>query len=348
MRLIDSHAHLQADAFAADADLVLGAARLAGVERLLAPGWDLASSRDSVALAERWPRVDASAGIHPHAAATVDEAMWEAIAALARDERVVAIGETGLDYDRGFSPREAQLLNLRRHLALGQELGKPVILHCRSRPGERDAQNDLLRELTSASVDGSDARSRLEGRPPALLHSFSGPVDYGEQALALGLAISFSGLVFRRGEESSAIVARLVPAERLLVETDSPYLSPPGAPRRRNEPRWVEVTARWVAEQRGVALDVLGDGLVDAYDRTFDKPGPKPDRPRAGSRRLPALLQRGACPHRSADQGSDPPGGSCRSAQDEAEMTEMRRYISGAVQLRVTRSLAVHNDGIRD
>ena len=257
MRLIDSHAHLQADAFAADADLVLGAARLAGVERLLAPGWDLASSRDSVALAARWPRVDASAGIHPHVASSVDEALWAEVAELARDERVVAVGETGLDYDRGFSPREAQLVNLRRHLALALELGKPAILHCRSRPGEREAQDDLLRELESA------------GRPPALLHSFSGPVDYGERALELGLAISFSGLVFRRGEEASATVALLVPAERLLVETDSPYLSPPGAPRRRNEPCWVEVTARWLADQRGEDANALGEGLVRAYDEMF-------------------------------------------------------------------------------
>lgn len=269
MRLIDSHAHLQANAFAADADLVLGAARLAGVERLLAPGWDLASSRDSVALAERWPRVDASAGIHPHAASSVDEAMWAEIAELARNDRVVAVGETGLDYDRGFSPREAQLVNLRRHLLLALELGKPIILHCRSKPGERDAQDDLLAELEAAGAGDAGWLQRFGGRPPALLHSFSGPVDYGERALELGLAISFSGLVFRRGEGASAIVARLVPAERLLVETDSPYLSPPGAPRRRNEPRWVGVTARWLAEQRGEDADALGEGLVGAYDATF-------------------------------------------------------------------------------
>lgn len=269
MRLIDSHAHLQANAFAADADLVLGAARLAGVERLLAPGWDLPSSRESVSFAERWPRVDASAGIHPHAASSVDEAMWDEVEALARDDRVVAVGETGLDYDRGFSPREAQLLNLRRHLALAQELGKPAILHCRSRPDERDAQDDLLAELETAGVGHTQWMDRFGGRPPALLHSFSGPADYGERALAMGLAISFSGLAFRRGEEASAIVARLVPAERLLVETDSPYLSPPGAPKRRNEPRWVEITARWLAEQRGEEPEALGEGLVSAYDAIF-------------------------------------------------------------------------------
>ena len=110
-------------------------------------------------------------------------------------------------------------------------------------------------------------RERFGDRPPAVLHSFSGPVDYAERALAMGCAVSFSGLVFRRGEEASAAVAALVPDDRLLTETDSPYLSPPGAPRRRNEPRWVEVTARWLAECRDADPEALGDVLVAAYDR---------------------------------------------------------------------------------
>jgi TatD DNase family protein len=112
---------------------------------------------------------------------------------------------------------------------------------------------------------------RFDGRPPALLHSFSGPVDYAEMALELGCAVSISGLAFRAGEEATADVVQLVPAERLLVETDAPYLSPPGAPRR-NEPRWVEITARWVAEQRGVDPEELGGQLVEAFDRTFGPP----------------------------------------------------------------------------
>jgi len=118
-------------------------------------------------------------------------------------------------------------------------------------------------------VGGPDWLAVFGARPPALLHSFSGPVDYAEAALELGLAISFSGLAFRAGEEATAIVARLVPDDRLLVETDSPYLSPPGAPRRRNEPLWVEVTARWLAERRGVSADALGEMLVANYDRIF-------------------------------------------------------------------------------
>ncbi|MEA2623378.1 MAG: TatD DNase family protein [Chloroflexota bacterium] len=269
MRLIDSHAHLQDGAFDADAPEVLAAARLAGVERILVPGWDVASSRESIAFVEGKPRVDATAGAHPHVAARIDAEAWGIIETLAGDPAVVAIGETGLDYDRGLSPRDDQLENLRRHIVLSLELAKPLILHCRSKPGARDAQDDLLRELDRGGVGGSVAASRFGGRPRAVLHSFSGPVDYGVRALELGCAVSFSGLVFRRGEEASAEVARLVPGDRLLVETDSPYLSPPGAPRRRNEPEWVAVTAAWLAERRGVSPAALGDELVANYDRVF-------------------------------------------------------------------------------
>lgn len=258
MRLIDSHCHLQAGAFAVDAADVLAGARAAGVERVLVPGYDVASSREAIALA-RTLGVDASAGIHPHVAHGA-EAVWSEIVSLASDPGVVAIGETGLDYDRGFSTREAQLANLRRHLILAAELNKPAVLHCRSKPGQRDAQDDLLRELDAA------------GQPRALLHSYSGPVDYAERALEMGLAVSFSGLAFRTGEEATAEVARLTPADRLLVETDSPYLSPPGAPRRRNEPRYVGITARWLAEQRGQDLAELGEQLVANYERIFSRP----------------------------------------------------------------------------
>jgi TatD DNase family protein len=266
VQLIDSHAHLQAEAFAHDAADVIAAARLAGVMRLLVPGWDIASSRAAVERSAEWG-VQASAGIHPHVAAGAP-AEWDELGELAGDQRVAALGETGLDYDRAFSSPGAQLVNLRRHFELGRGLGKPVILHCRSRPGQRDAQDDLLRELAEAGA-GTPDWPTTKGRPPALLHSFSGPADYAERALELGLAISFSGLVFRRGEEASADVARLVPAERLLVETDSPYLSPPGASRRRNEPQWVSITASWLAQRRCAEPDSLGASLVANYDRTF-------------------------------------------------------------------------------
>jgi TatD DNase family protein len=257
VRLVDSHCHLQADRFDADVDQVIGAARLAGVERVLVPGWDPASSRGALELVDRFPFLDASVGVHPHDAERVDDAAWAEVAALASDRRVIATGETGLDYDRLFSPISAQLANLRRNLRLAADTGKPAILHCRSAAGRRDAQDALLAEIRAFGATP----------PPVLIHSFSGPVDYAEAMLDLGAAISFSGLSFRAGEESTAEVARRTPPDRILVETDSPFLSPPGAPRRRNEPEWVRITAAWIAELRGEDREAFGDQLVANYDR---------------------------------------------------------------------------------
>jgi TatD DNase family protein len=271
MRLIDSHGHVNADRFDDDLDLVLGGARLAGVERILVPGWNVRSSERALEVVAPRPWLDAAVGVHPHDAAKVDAAGWALIETWARDERVVAIGETGLDSDRMFSPWDAQLENLRRNLALALETGKPAILHCRSRAGERDAQDALVAELRAAGFDGPAGRAAFGGRAPAVVHSFSGPVDYAGEMISMGLAVSFSGLVFRRGEEASAEVVPLVPADRLLVETDSPFLSPPGAPRGRNAPEFVAITARWAANLRGVTEDELGESLVPAYDATFPR-----------------------------------------------------------------------------
>ena len=276
MRLVDSHCHLQTRPFADDLDAVVAAARAAGVERILVPGVDVATSVEALEVVDRFPWLDAAAGIHPHVAAEAGAPGRSRIAALAADPRVVGIGETGLDYDRGFSPRDVQVDNLRWHLALAAETGKPAILHCRSKPGERDAQDDLLGLLREAGFDRPGARAAFAGSPPAVLHSVSGPVDYVRDALAMGLAVSVSGLAFRRGEEPTAEAVALVPRDALLVETDSPYLAPPGAPRRRNAPEWVAVTARWVAERRGEEAGALGDLLVAAYDRTFRRAGRAP------------------------------------------------------------------------
>jgi TatD DNase family protein len=296
MRLVDSHAHLQADVYRHDRAGVVAAARTSGVERILVPGWDAGSSAAAVEVAAEFG-IDAAVGVHPHDAVVATDADWSSIERLAAGRHVVAIGETGLDFDRMHAPPAAQLANLRRHLRLALATGKPAILHCRSAVGRRDAQDALISELRSAGFGGPSAGEVFGGRPPAVLHSFSGPVDYAGDALEMGLAIAFGGLVFRRGEEASAEVARLVPADRLLVETDSPYLAPPGVPRhkpsaaaagagpdtatggatdptaefhgRRNSPEWVRITAEWLAERRGESPDSIGTGLVAAYDATF-------------------------------------------------------------------------------
>ena len=261
MRLVDSHCHLQSDRFDEDVELVIGAARLAGVERMLVPGWNAGSSAAALDLVARFDGLDAAVGVHPPDADRVEDDEWATIAASARDPRVVAIGETGLDYDRVFSPILAQLSNLRRNLALAVETGKPAILHCRSAAGEREAQDALLSEI-----------QKFGRQPPRILiHSFSGPLDYAMSMLELGAAISFSGLVFRSTELDSAEVARRTPDDLFLVETDSPFLSPPGAPRSRNEPEWVGITAEWLAEQRDTDPDLLGEHLVTNYDRVFGR-----------------------------------------------------------------------------
>ena len=255
VRLIDSHCHVNAERFADDAEHVLETARARGVERILVPGWNVASCERARDLADRIDWIDIAVGVHPHDAAKVDDPGWERIVGWATDPHVKAIGETGLDFDRVFSPIPDQLTNLRRNLRLAAETGKPAILHCRSSAGRRDAQDALLGELRALGDD----------RPPVVIHSFSGPVDYAEAMLELGAAISFSGLVFRKGEEAAAEVARRTPDDRLLVETDSPFLAPPGAPKGRNEPEYVRITATWVAGQRAAPLV----HLVEVYDRTF-------------------------------------------------------------------------------
>jgi TatD DNase family protein len=269
--VIDSHAHLQHEAFARDLPEVLRRAARAGIRRIVVPGWDLASSRAAAALAgeRQGVHLGAAVGIHPHAAAGAGPEAWRELEELAAADGVVAVGETGLDFDRRLSPRETQLDALRRHLELALAAAKPLVLHCRSKPGERAAQDELLCELAAAGVGGPRWRERFGDRPPGVLHSFSGPPDHAARALELGLAISFSGLVFRTGEEASAEAARLVPAERLLVETDAPYLAPPGAPRRRNEPARVRATAAWLARARTTEAASLGRDLVRAFERLF-------------------------------------------------------------------------------
>ena len=266
MRLVDSHAHLQTSAFDDDRDDVLAAAYEAGLERILVPGFDVPTTLAGLEFGRRHG-LKTTAGIHPHIAASVDEPMWAEIRRLATLEDVVGIGETGLDYDRGFSPRDAQLENLRRHIALAYETGESLTLHCRSKPGQRDAQDDLIRLLREGGAGSPQWRRRFGARPPGVLHSFSGPVDYAESALEMGFFVAFGGLVFRRGEEASADVARLVPLDQLLTETDSPYLKPRKVKGRRNEPRHVAVTAAWLRELRGDDPAVLGQALVENFDR---------------------------------------------------------------------------------
>ena len=236
------------------------------MERILVPGFDLRSTHEGLAFGRRHG-LKTTVGIHPHYASTVDDALWENVRELATLDDVVGIGETGLDYDRAFSSREDQISSLERHIALAYETGESMTLHCRSKPEMRDAQDDLIRLLREGGAGSPEWQERFGERPPGVLHSFSGPVDYAEAALEMGFMIAFGGLVFRRGEEASELVARIAPLDLVLTETDSPYLKPRKVKRSRNEPRNVAVTANWVRDLRGDDPAAFGQALVDNFDR---------------------------------------------------------------------------------
>lgn len=245
MGLIDTHAHLTDSRFEKDVDEVISRAFDAGIEAIVTVGTDVENSRVALALAERHPNLYATVGIHPHAASTFSEQSLATLRELARSPLVVAIGETGLDFHYDNSPREDQRLCLARHLELGCELGLPIVVHA------READDDLVALLRAA--------------PPGtrgVLHSFSSGPELLELALELGWHISFSGML-TFAKFAAADLLRRVPLERLLLETDSPYLSPAPLRGERNEPRNVTLVASRAAELR----DEDPAALVEATTR---------------------------------------------------------------------------------
>lgn len=244
--MIDTHAHLDTEEFDADRAEVLARARRAGVRAMICPAISADSSEAVVRLAEAEADLFAAVGIQPNYAGQAAAGDWERIVALAEHPRVVAIGETGLDRHWDFTPWEIQVEYLQRHLELAQSRDLPVILHCREAAGE------LLPLLQAAA-----ARGPLRG----VLHSFSEDRAMADACLALGLDLSFSGAVTYRNKKFAALreVAAAIPAERLLMETDCPYLVPHPLRGRepRNEPAYLVHTATVLAELRGVSTEVL-------------------------------------------------------------------------------------------
>lgn len=233
MQLVDAHAHLTDDRILPDVDGVVQRAADARVTTIvsIATGpddWDA-----DLALAERFPGVFATAGIHPHAASQASEAGFARIRALLAHPRVVGVGETGLDYHYDFSPRDVQRHNFARHLEMARETGKPVIVHSRESDDDLRA---LLREAGQGTV--------------GVLHSFSSGRALLEEALAMGWYASFSGMVTFKKYEGGDLV-RMVPADRILVETDTPYLAPVPHRGKTNEPAFVVHVAERCAQIRG-------------------------------------------------------------------------------------------------
>jgi TatD DNase family protein len=239
--LFDTHAHLHFPDYAADLEAVLSRARAAGVRGLVTVGTDVATSEAAIALAAREPEVWASVGVHPHDALAGDEATLAEIERLARAPRVVAVGEIGLDFFRDLSPRDVQEGVFRRQLDLARRVGKPVLIHC------RDAHERTVAILAEARV----------GEVGGVMHCFSGDVAVARQCLDLGLSVSLAGPVTYKNARALPEVARFVPADRLVVETDCPFLPPEGHRGQRNEPAYLAVTAARVATLRGEALETL-------------------------------------------------------------------------------------------
>jgi TatD DNase family protein len=242
--LIDTHSHLFDDRFRKDLPAVLQRAAAAGVERVVCLGIDRESSLESVAIANRFPLVVAAVGIQPNSAAEAKPGDWEEVVRLAETEpRVVAIGETGLDRYWDRTPFPLQEEHFARHIDLARRLGKPFVIHC------RDAEADVVKVL----------RAELDKHGPvrAVMHSFTGDLATARACLDMGLYISFAGMVTYPTAQNLRDVAKEMPLDRLLVETDCPYLAPQPVRGKRNEPAYVAHTAALLAGVKGVAVAEL-------------------------------------------------------------------------------------------
>lgn len=254
--LIDSHCHLDFPDFAAELDAVVARAHAAGIDGMLTIGTKLSEAEKVIRIAERFPNVWASVGVHPHEAAAEPGEDSARLIDLSRHPKVVGIGETGLDYYYEHSPRERQELCFRSHIAAARETGLPLIVHT------RDADADTERVL-------SEEMER--GRFTGLIHCFSSGQELAVAALNLGLYISFSGIVTFKSAASLKETAKTVPLDRILVETDAPYLAPIPMRGKRNEPAFVSHTAAAVAELQGVSTAALSRASTDNFFRLFSK-----------------------------------------------------------------------------
>lgn len=255
MELFDSHTHLQLSAFESDREAVLARAQETGLRGLLVLGIDPASSQDAIALAEAHPAVLAAAGCHPHEARVMDEASWDLLDTLVRLPQVAAVGEVGLDFYRDLSPHDTQVAVLRRQLDLATEVAKPVAIHC------RDAQDTLYPVVEEWS---QRAGGRLpDGRPLGVMHYFSGDFELAQRYVALGLLISIHCSVTYPKASRLQEVARRLPIETLLIETDSPYGPPQSRRGQRNEPAYVADVAEKIAELRGEPVQAVAGATTE-------------------------------------------------------------------------------------
>lgn len=251
--LVDTHCHLNHPDLAGDIADVLKRAREAGVGRIICAGFDMESSREAVRQAHESPMVYATVGIHPHDASKFRAEDEEELTQLCREKKVVALGETGLDYHYDLSPRETQQQVYRLHIRLAQKLSLTLVIH------SREAGDDTLDILED------------EGMPDrgAVLHCFSGDIDMARRALGIGCYLGIAGpITFKNADDFRGTVEGL-PLESLLIETDAPYLAPHPYRGKRNEPAYVRLVAEKLAELRGISLPEVASHTTSNAERLF-------------------------------------------------------------------------------
>jgi TatD DNase family protein len=262
MSLIDTHAHLDDSRYASDLDDVIDRATAAGVEAVVCVGISADTSETAIRLAARYGPVFAAVGIQPNSCSEAEPGDWERVVAMLDRSKVVALGETGLDRHWDYTPFDVQEDYFDRHLRLAQDRDLPVLIHC------RECDDDVLRMLREAT-----ARGRVRG----LIHAFSGSAAMAEECLAMGLYLSFAGPVSYTNKKFEPLraVAASVRSDRILVETDSPYLTPHPlrGKLKRNEPAKVVLTAAALAELRGCPLETLASETTANARRLFRLPG---------------------------------------------------------------------------
>src|SRR6516164_6057637 len=254
--LIDSHCHLDFPDFADELDAVIARARDAGIGRIVTISTRVRRHDQVLAIAERFGDVFCSVGTHPHHAQEEPDVTVDDLVARTRHPRVVAIGEAGLDYHYHYSPVEAQEEGFRRHIAAARATGLPLVIH------SRDADDHTARILEEETRKGAFS---------AVLHCFTGGRDLAQRAIALGLSISFTGILTFKNSGDLRDIAAELPADRILVETDAPYLAPGKYRGKRNEPAFVVEIVKVLAEVRGVSFDAIAQESTANFYRLFAK-----------------------------------------------------------------------------
>ncbi|WDV45985.1 TatD family hydrolase [Clostridiaceae bacterium M8S5] len=252
--LIDSHAHLCDSRFDRDRDKVIADLQKNDIELVINPGSNIASSVKGISLANKYDNIYAAVGVHPHEAEDVDEDTINLLRSLSENDKVVAIGEIGLDYYYDNSPRDIQKQWFKRQIQLANEVGLPIIVH------DRDAHQDTLDIIKKNSNNG-----KLTG----VIHCYSGGVELAKEYIKLGFYISFAGPVTFKNAKTAKLVVKEIPLDRILIETDSPYLTPHPHRGKRNEPLYVSYVAREIAQLKDISFEEVAKVTNENVRRLF-------------------------------------------------------------------------------